>query len=301
MTLNNPPSSSSSHQGFLTNWEIEKEIWDRIFSKDVLQCEPEECGLVVTEPCFNLPNIQQTYDQIVFEEYEFESYYRTTDETTPFKSITSPFVPAPQLCLHNDIPSLFGDPKTHPPDCVVIVDSGYSFTHIVPFLKGKPVAKAIRRLNQRWRQVADEPSERSRVLPVRRSRIVYPSHVFVQSSFSFPLFPLFTHEAIPSRYRHVLCRHYNMMDETYLMNEVKEACCYVSQDVFKDLDLCNETSFLMMVIGIVGKARKTTQSYKNTFCRISQVTKGVTLRPAQPANPPSRQTFFQPRVTSRFY
>ncbi|RUS13577.1 actin-domain-containing protein, partial [Endogone sp. FLAS-F59071] len=146
-------------------------------------CEPEECGLVVTEPCFNLPNIQQTYDQIVFEEYEFESCYRTT---------------APQLCLHNDIPSLFGDTRAHLPDCVVIVDSGYSFTHIVPFLKGKPIAKAIRRISVGGKLLTNQLKE----------------------VVSF--------------------RYYNMMDETYLMNEVKEACCYVSQDVFKDLDLCKK-------------------------------------------------------------
>lgn len=41
----------------------------------------------------------------------------------------------------------------------------------------------------------------------------------------------------------VSVRHYNMSDETFLMNEVKEALCYVSQDFSQDLEtLRNGTS-----------------------------------------------------------
>ena len=31
-------------------------------------------------------------------------------------------------------------------------------------------------------------------------------------------------------------RHYNMMDETYLINDVKESCCYIAQDFSTDLE-----------------------------------------------------------------
>ena len=31
-------------------------------------------------------------------------------------------------------------------------------------------------------------------------------------------------------------RHYNMMEETYLINKVKESCCFISQDFSADLD-----------------------------------------------------------------
>jgi len=34
--------------------------------------------LLVTEPLLDLPILQSSYDQIVFEEYEFNSYLRTT-------------------------------------------------------------------------------------------------------------------------------------------------------------------------------------------------------------------------------
>lgn len=76
----------------LVSWDAEKMIWDHIFSSSAMdvgaiQCErsnlqikPPETSLLVTEPYFNLPNIAETYDQMVFEEWEFSSYYRCTRE-----------------------------------------------------------------------------------------------------------------------------------------------------------------------------------------------------------------------------
>ena len=40
------------------------------------QIDPEHTSLLVTEPVLNLPNVQQNYDQIIFEEFEFQSYLR---------------------------------------------------------------------------------------------------------------------------------------------------------------------------------------------------------------------------------
>lgn len=76
----------------LVAWDAEKPVWDRIFSPAGLdvscsdswpadrQIKPPETSLLVTEPYFNLPNIAETYDQMVFEEWEFASYYRCTRE-----------------------------------------------------------------------------------------------------------------------------------------------------------------------------------------------------------------------------
>ncbi len=33
-------------------------------------------------------------------------------------------------------------------------------------------------------------------------------------------------------------RQWNMMDETHIINEVKEACCFVSEDFKRDLEAC---------------------------------------------------------------
>ncbi|CAG8443738.1 3405_t:CDS:10 [Scutellospora calospora] len=175
-------------KGFLTNWEVEKGIWDRIFSKDILDCDPQKTSLLITEPCFNLPNIQRTYDEMIFEFYEFQSYCRTI---------------APWLCIQNDTSNLYHSRPQNlvePPDCVLVVDSGYSFTHIVPFVMGRPILPAIRRINIGGKLLTNHLKE-----------IV-----------SF--------------------RYWDMMDQTYVMNEVKEACCYVSRDFLADLETCRKNT-----------------------------------------------------------
>jgi actin-related protein 6 len=42
----------------------------------MLEVDPLETSLLVTEPYFNMSNIQDVYDQFVFEEYEFQSCLR---------------------------------------------------------------------------------------------------------------------------------------------------------------------------------------------------------------------------------
>jgi len=39
------------------NWDVEKAVWWRAF-KSLLQMQPQDCGLLMTEPLFNLPSIQ---------------------------------------------------------------------------------------------------------------------------------------------------------------------------------------------------------------------------------------------------
>lgn len=54
----------------------------------------------------------------------------------------------PWLCIQNDTTSLYKDrfcKFNEVPDCALVVDSGYSFTHIVPFVMGRPILPAIRR------------------------------------------------------------------------------------------------------------------------------------------------------------
>ncbi|CAJ0631561.1 11716_t:CDS:10 [Entrophospora sp. SA101] len=132
-------------RGYLVDWETERE------------CNTPTTNLIITEPCFNLPNIQTTYDEMIFEVYEFKSCFRTI---------------APWLCIQNDMTIS---------ECMLVIDSGYSFTHIIPFIMGKPVLSAIR-------------------------------------------------------------RYWNMMDQTYVMNEVKETCCYVSKDFLGDLEICRKST-----------------------------------------------------------
>lgn len=89
---------SASLQGYLVDWDAQKAIWDGVFSDQVLavslrvlpgsddvewvltvgKIDTTQSSLLITEPYFNLPNIQDVYDQMIFEEYEFAAYYRST-------------------------------------------------------------------------------------------------------------------------------------------------------------------------------------------------------------------------------
>lgn len=157
--------------------------------KNVAKIEPKDSRLLITEPCFNLPAIQDNYDQIVFEEFEFGGCFRTI---------------GPELCLLNDLERLFDDNQSGQgatvastvPDCALIVDSGYSFTHIVPFLKGKAIPEGVRRINVGGKLLTNQLKE----------------------VVSF--------------------RAYDMMEETFIINDVKEKCCFMSKDVYQDLAIC---------------------------------------------------------------
>ncbi|KAF8739517.1 hypothetical protein AX14_009296 [Amanita brunnescens Koide BX004] len=163
-------------KGYLVDWDAQKAVWDGIFSDEVLGVDTTNSSLLITEPYFNLPNIQEVYDQFVFEEYEFQSYYRCT--------------PASLMPYGNLFP---GAPE---PECMLIVDSGFSFTHVVPILNRRIFWSAVKRLDVGGKLLTNQLKE----------------------LISF--------------------RQWNMMDETYIMNHVKESCCFVSLDFNKDLEAC---------------------------------------------------------------
>ncbi|KAF8886226.1 actin-related protein Arp6 [Gymnopilus junonius] len=165
-------------KGYLVDWDAQKAVWDGIFSDEVLGVDTTQSSLLITEPYFNLPNIQDTYDQLIFEEYEFDSYYRCA--------------PASLVPYGN----LFSQPGLPPPDCAIIIDSGFSFTHVVPMIDGKVVWNAVKRLDVGGKLLTNQLKEL------------------------------------------VSFRQWNMMDETYIMNQVKETCCYVSTDFKRDSEIC---------------------------------------------------------------
>ncbi|BFZ61218.1 Actin-related protein 6 [Saitoella coloradoensis] len=170
-------------RGYLTSWEVEKPIWDRAFSAECLSVDPSQTSLILTEPLHNLPSIHTACDQIIFEEYEFASYYRTTGASL-----------VPWNSTQDD------RRRSAPAEVVLVVDSGFSFTHVVPVIKGEVEWKGVRRINVGGRLITN----------------------LLKETISY--------------------RHYNMMDETYLINQIKESCCYVSQDFATDLRICHKNN-----------------------------------------------------------
>mmetsp|Transcript_22793 Transcript_22793/g.57969 ORF Transcript_22793/g.57969 Transcript_22793/m.57969 type:complete len:468 (-) Transcript_22793:233-1636(-) len=180
-------------RGYLVGWDLEREIWGHAF-KAVLGLNlggrsgmgggmggltPRECGLVLTEPMFNFPVLQSTTEQIVFEEFGFHSMH---------------CAPAPVFSLRGMAAQSPGLPAAQA-GAGVVVDVGFSFTHVVPFFDGQPLLQGVKRINIGGKALTNHLKDL------------------------------------------VSYRSLNMMDEPYLVETVKDALCFVSQDVRADLKL----------------------------------------------------------------
>lgn len=102
-------------KGYLINWDIQKTVWDYMFSSECCPVNFTETPLIVTEPQFNFHSIQEAMTEIFFEEYECEAIYRTT---------------AADLADYQ-----YRTQSKSKILCTLVVDTGYSFTHVVPFIK----------------------------------------------------------------------------------------------------------------------------------------------------------------------
>lgn len=158
-------------RGFLVNWDTQKTVWDYMFGNECCPTSFSETPLIITEPIYNFPSIQEAMTEIFFEEYEVEHLLKTTTA---------------DLAAQN---YLSGGTAL----ACVVVDIGYSFTHIVPIVKGKKVRSAMIRIDVGGKLLTN--------------------HLKETTSY----------------------RQLNVMDETYVINQVKEDACFVSQNFTEDM------------------------------------------------------------------
>lgn len=104
--------------------------------------------------------------------------------------------------------------------CCLVVDSGYSFTHIIPYINGKKYKKGIIRIDVGGKLLTNHLKE---VISYRY--LINFFFYVIMIKFKF----VFYHQYI------ILCRQLHVMDETYVINQVKEDVCYVSCDFNKDM------------------------------------------------------------------
>ncbi|KAK7503270.1 hypothetical protein BaRGS_00005535 [Batillaria attramentaria] len=162
-------------KGYLVNWDIERQVWDHMFGKDCCKVDFNETTLVVTEPCLNFQSIQEAMTEVLFEEYQFKAIYRCN---------------APHLSQYK-----YSKKDSQNQQCTLLVDSGYSFTHLVPFCKGKKLRDAVCRLNVGGKVLTNHLKE---VISYRQLMV---------------------------------------MDETYVVNQMKEDVCYVSANFTQDMNI----------------------------------------------------------------
>ncbi|KAH9412444.1 Actin- protein 6 [Dermatophagoides pteronyssinus] len=182
------------NRGYLINWDIQRQIWDYVF-RIVLKLQPDNknryshTGILITEPVYNFPEIRQTMIRILFEEYGFGKVLITS---------------APQLAAFHyendkDIEKNTSKCRTDP-SCCLVLDSGYSFSHIVPFVDGHKLLTHTKRVNVGGKALTNHLKE---ILSYRQI---------------------------------------NVLDETYVVNQMKEDCCFVSMDFWHDLELASKKS-----------------------------------------------------------
>lgn len=114
---------------------------------------------------------------------------------------------APSLNAWNpsELRKTFGDDvqyrpmdPSEPAECILVVDSGYSQTTVTPLYNGRPLQRAVRRLEIGGKHLTN-----------------YLKEI-------------------------VSLRQFHMLDETYIMSDVKEAVSFVSCDFAEDMERAHE-------------------------------------------------------------
>ncbi|RWS24460.1 actin-related protein 6-like protein, partial [Leptotrombidium deliense] len=166
-------------KGFLMNYDVQRQVWDFTFKSKFNTNAFSDKTLIMTQPYFNFKTIVENVMEIMYEEYSFSSLlFANSSYLSMLKHMNSEQQKGALCCL--------------------VVDSGYSFTHIVPYVKGKKVKAGIRRVDVGGKALTNHLKD-----------------------------------IISYRQLHVL-------DETFVMNQCKEDCCYVSTEFFKDLETCTK-------------------------------------------------------------
>ncbi|KAH8914838.1 actin-domain-containing protein [Atractiella rhizophila] len=188
-------------KGILRDWEVQKKIWDWVVLDGKITTT--DTDLLLTEPPLNLPNVQESYDQMVFEEFGFQSYWRGPSALlagwypAPLygKNAKQPLPPPSGVAEQKKKGKRKSKTATAAsqqdiivPECALVIDAGYSFTHIVPVVQGRVVGRGVRRIDVGGKLLTN--------------------HLKELVSF----------------------RQWYMMDQTYVMNVVKERCCFVALD-----------------------------------------------------------------------
>lgn len=151
---------------------LEKLIWDRAL-RDGLKCRTHSAELLCTVPPLLPRKMLEDLCEIVYEEYQFCGFCAPTCASmVQYDPLLKPF-DAPRGC--------------------VVVDSGYSFSHVTPCYEGFPLNQFIRRLDIGGKALTN----------------------YLKELISY--------------------RQWNMMDETWLVNYIKERLSFVSQDFHRDM------------------------------------------------------------------
>lgn len=193
--------------GMLTSWEIQSEIWDYCLYN------PKEMGfdlneyiehrndgtvscphLILTETMLHMPELSKNTDEVVFEEYAFDSLYKGPSASfIPFnKSLinkTQCYLDSNDKIVNNSGSHEDGS-DTSFNKFQLVVDSGFECTYVIPIINGCVYYDAVKRSNFGGKYFTG----------------------FLKSLISY--------------------KHVDLSQETLLVNRIKEQCLYAAPDSF---------------------------------------------------------------------
>lgn len=123
----------SLERGCLVNWDTQAEVWSRALGADVLNVNPADSSLLLTEIPMCPTAIQDTLDEMVFEHFGFHSYCTRS----------APVLAALSIAAEQAKASGGGAPSP----AALVVDAGFSATHCVPIFGSVALNYGIKRLN----------------------------------------------------------------------------------------------------------------------------------------------------------
>lgn len=105
-------------RGYLNNWQCEIDVWTYMLNQPCFSnASPNETALVLTEPPVNPTTLQNDTNEVMFEYFGFKEYTRRP----------SVWFSMNEFCYHKEW-------NSEGLNSCVVVDSGFSFTHAVPFV-----------------------------------------------------------------------------------------------------------------------------------------------------------------------
>ncbi|KAF5945846.1 hypothetical protein HYC85_016074 [Camellia sinensis] len=170
-------------RGYLINPDLQRDIWSHIFTSLLPLKNPSLSSLLLVEPLLNLPSIQRSIDELVFEDFNFNSLFVADSPSLVhlYEASRSPY-------------GLVSKTQTS-----LVVDCGFSFTHAAPVFQNFTLNYGVKRLDLGGKALTN----------------------YLKELVSY--------------------RSVNVMDETFIMDDVKEKLCFVSLDVERDLQIARRS------------------------------------------------------------
>lgn len=204
-------------QGHLTSWETEKPIWDYTFDQLCLEnpVDPSSTHLTLTETPFQLPQLSISTDQIVFEEYGFNEYFRC------IPGLLIPWIDYSDGKLHNLNEK--DDNLDEKSNVTSKVETSNDNSNIQPEIQSQIVTNGN---NNDFMLVIDSGYDSTWIIPM-----IYQC-VYWDGVRKLPI----GGKLLNGLLRELISfRHYDFSEEPILINTIKEQTCFMALDFNRDL------------------------------------------------------------------